>query len=199
MTPEQQLALISDASLQQTKSIVDLKILLTNLVVDATNKFETTIARVNALSNVDNVADVNKVISFFTQAEINKKQDLLKSGENLSTINGMSLLTGLPLVIERSATSLNRIQYDDRAALRATTSQVDDSSIVEGLGLFMWVNSQEEPDDDETCFTTDTGQWLLQAPSLELINAWDLYDTSFTEEWREDEAKRFAEFLLTNK
>lgn len=199
MTPEQQLALISDASLEQTQSIVILKTLLTNLVTNATNQFEATIARVNALSKVDNVADINKAISSFTQTEIDKKQDLLKSGENLSTVNGLSLLTGKPLVIERSATSLNRIMYDDRSTLKTAAPQVDDSVIVEGLGLFMWTDSKEEPEDDETCFTTSTGQWLLQSPSLELINAWGLYDTSFTEDWREDEAKRFAEFLITKK
>ena len=198
-TQEDQLASISSASLAQTQAVIDLKASLTALVTEATNQFTTTIERVNALANVENIPDLNKVISTLTKTAIDLKQNQLVSGENISTINGISLLGGLPLVIERSATSLNRILYDDRNNLRTATSQVDDSAVVEGLGLFMWANSKEEPDDDETCFTTATGQWLLQAPSWDLINAWDLYDASFTEDWREDEAARFAAFLLTNK
>ena len=195
MTQEQQLAVISDASLLQTQAVVALKASLTALVTEATNQFTATIARVNEMANVENITDINKVISTLMQAALDTKQDELVSGENLSTINGISLLGGLPLVIERSATSLNRTLYNDRHNLRTSTSQVDDSTVVEGLGLFMWVNSKEEPDDDETCFTTATGQWLLQVPAWDLIEAWNLHDTSYNDDWREDEASRFATFL----
>ncbi len=199
MTQEQQLASISTATSLQTQAVLDLKTALTQMVTDATNQFTATIARVNTLNNVQNTADLNKVISTLAKIAIDLKQDLLVSGQNISTINGFSILGGLPLVIERSATSLNRVLYDNRNALRTATPQVDDSTMVEGLGLFMWTNSKLEPDDDETCFTTATGQWLLQAPSWDLIDSWNLHETSFTEDWREDEPSRFATYLSTNK
>ena len=117
------------------------------------------------------------------------------SGVNISTVNGVSLLGGEPLVIARSATSLNAVAYADRGTLRASVSQVDDSTVVEGLGLFMWVNSQDEPDDDETCFTTATGQWLLKAPAFDLLEAWNLIEKSVIDDWIEDEQVRFAKYL----
>ena len=158
-------------------------------------------ARVNSgLNLVNNTADVDKPVSTATVTALGLKQARLVDGTNISTVNGQSLLSGTPLVIVRSATSLNRILYDDRANLRATTSQLDDATMVEGLGLFMWANTQLEPDDDETCFnTTTTGQWLLQVPAQELIDAWNLFDASTTDDWREDEPTRVAAYILANK
>ena len=181
-------ALLTAVSVQQTA------------VANAIAGFAATTARVNALDSVANTSDLDKPVSTATQATLATKQNTLVSGVNISTVNGISLLGGGPLVIARSATSLNRVLYEDRATLRATTSQLDDATVVEGLGLFMWVNTQLEPDDDETCFnTTTTGQWLLQAPAWELIDAWNLFDTSTTDDWREDEPTRFAAYILANK
>lgn len=166
----------------------------------AVNAFAATTARVNTLNNVDNTTDVNKPVSTATTVALALKQAVLVSGTNISTVNGLSLLSGTPLVISRSATSLNRILYDDRAVLRATTPQLDDSTMVEGLGMFMWANTQLEPDDDETCFnTTTTGQWLLQAPAWELIDAWNMFEASTVDDWREDEPSRVAAYILANK
>ena len=158
-------------------------------------------ARVNTgLNNVDNVHDTDKPVSTATANALATKQATLVSGANISTVNGLSLLNGGDLVIVRSATSLNRILYDNRANLRATTSQLDDATVVEGLGLFMWANTQLEPDDDETCFnTTTTGQWLLQVPAWELIDAWDVFEASTVNDWREDEPARMAVYILANK
>lgn len=187
-TQEENLALISSATLAQTQAVLELKTRLTQMVTDATNQFSATIARVAELNKVDNVADAKKAISELALVELNKKQNTLVSGQNISTVNGMSLLLGEPLVIERSATSLNKVAYDNRGLLRTPvlTPQVDDSSLVEGLGLFMWTNTKLEPDDDETCFTTATGQWLLQAPSWDLISAWNLHENSIINDWMED-------------
>ena len=196
MTQEQELALISSASLEQTQSILDLKIKLTQLVTDATVQFAKTIARVNALDKVDNIADLNKAISSFTQIEIDKKQDLLKSGGNISTINGVSLLSGLPLVIERSATSLHRIAYTDVSSLKTPSVPLpveDDSVIVDGLGLFMYTKEINEPEDEETCFTAKhpvskmpIGQWLLVIPSYEWISANSEIEKSIFREYMAD-------------
>ena len=170
-------------------------------VTNAIAAFNAIVTRVNSgLNNLDNTTDVNKPISLLTQQALDTKQISLVSGVNISTINGTSILGGQPLVIARSATSLNRILYDDRANLRATTSQLDDATVVEGLGLFMWANTQLEPDDDETCFnTTTTGQWLLQVPACELIDAWNVFEASTVDDWREDEPARFAAYVLANK
>lgn len=169
-------------------------------VENAVASFNNVIQRVyTELNLVNNTPDLNKPVSILTKELIDTKQASLISGVNISTVNGFSLLGGEPLVIVRSATSLNRVLYDDRGTLRFLTPQVDDSTVVESLGLFMWTNSQVEPDDDETCFTTSDGQWLLQAPAWDLINAWSLHETSISDDWREDEPNRFASYLINNK
>lgn len=181
-------ALITAVGLQQTS------------VNSAVAAFEAVTGRVNAgLNHVSNTTDAEKPVSAAVQAALGTKQANLVSGANISTVNGLSLLSGEPLVIVRSATSLNFVAYSSRGTLRASVSQVDDSTVVEGLGLFMWVNSKDEPDDDETCFTTPTGQWLLRMPAWDLVAAWGLHDTSYADDWREDEPKRFAAYLLNNK
>lgn len=169
-------------------------------VVSATSAFTAVTARVNnGLNLVNNTKDVDKPISTAVGDALGLKQSTLVSGVNISTVNGFSLLSGDPLVIVRSATSLNLVAYNNRGSMRSTTPQVDDSTMVEGLGLFMWTNTQVEPDDDETCFTTATGQWILQAPAWELIDAWGIHEASYVEDWREDEPTRFAAYLANNK
>jgi hypothetical protein len=157
--------------------------------------YEVTDRVTSGLNNVNNTSDTSKPISTLTQTALNGKQGTLVSGTNISTINGQSLLSGNPLVIVRSATSLNQVNYEDRATLRSLSPEIDDSIVLSGVGFFMWVDSQDEPDDDETCFTTATGQWLLQAPSWDLIDAWNLIEKSYVDDFIEDESNRFAAFL----
>lgn len=168
-------------------------------VTAAVGNFTATTNRVNALNNVNNTADADKPVSSAAIAAMSLKQNNLVSGVNISTVNGQSLLGGQPLIIERSATSLSRVSYDDRGTLRALSPQVDDSTIVESLGLFMWTNTKLEPEDDETCFNTTNGQWLLRAPAWDLLDAWALHEQSITDDFREDESKRFAAYILANK
>ena len=61
--------------------------------------------------------------------------------------------------------------YDQRASLRASGGQF---AVVDGLGLFQHVAGSDEPDDDESCFATATGRWLLQAAHWDLVDAWQL-------------------------
>tara|TARA_B110000977_G_scaffold76897_1_gene103746 strand:- start:1121 stop:1711 length:591 start_codon:yes stop_codon:yes gene_type:complete len=180
-------ALVTAVGLQQTA------------VTDSITAFTDVTTRVNTeLNLVENTADIDKPISTSTQAALDLKQLTLVSGVNISTVNGISILGGEALVIARSATSLNKVEYEDRGTLRSTVSEVDDSTVVEGLGLFMFVDNQDEPDDDETCFTTATGQWLLRAPAWDLISAWGSYDAAILEDFMEDEPSRFATYLLNN-
>ena len=168
-------------------------------VTNAVNAFAATTTRVGQLNNVSNTSDAAKPVSAAAQTALDTKQAVLVSGVNIKRVNGLSLLGDGDLFTPRSATSLNRVAYDDRATLRVLSPQVDDATMVESLGLFMWTNTQAEPDDDETCLNTSTGQWLLHAPAWDLIAAWDLHEQSITEDWREDEPARFAAYLLANK
>jgi hypothetical protein len=158
--------------------------------------FSATISTVdNDLNLVDNTSDLDKPISTAASTALASKQDTLVSGVNFSTVNGQSMLSGQPLVIQRSATSLTALDYEDRELLRALTPEVDDSVVVEGLGLFMFVDSQAEPDDDETCFTTSSGQWLLSVIAFDLYEAMALVESAIRDELDEDEPIRFEAYL----
>jgi hypothetical protein len=178
-----------------TTSLTDAVLVQQTSVTAAVATFAATTATVdNDLNLVDNTADVDKPVSTAAQTALDAKQVTLISGVNISTINGASVLSGTPLVIARSATSLTSVAYDDRATLKIdpavgnSPNAVDDSVIVEGLGMFMWVDTQLEPDDDETCFSTpSTGQWLLVTPAFDLIEAYELVEDAYVDEFIEDQ------------
>jgi hypothetical protein len=178
-----------------TTSLTDAVLVQQTSVTAAVATFAATTATVdNDLNLVDNTADVDKPVSTAAQTALDAKQVTLISGVNISTINGASVLSGTPLVIARSATALTSLAYDDRATLKIdpavgnSPNAVDDSVIVEGLGMFMWVDTQLEPDDDETCFSTpSTGQWLLVTPAFDLIEAYELVEDAYVDEFIEDQ------------
>jgi hypothetical protein len=88
--------------------------------------------------------------------------------------------------------SIDRYDYDSRGDLRSTTPRQDDAAIVAGLGLFIFYESSDEPDDDESCFAVATGRWLLEAASWDLVSAWQLPDDEARDAWDEDEPLRIA-------
>jgi hypothetical protein len=148
----------------------------------------------NDLNLVDNTADVDKPVSTAAQTALDAKQVTLISGVNISTVNGLSVLSGTPLVVERGATSLESLPYDLRSTLKLDPALgnpayvVDDSVVVEGLGMFMWVDTQLEPEDDETCFSTpSSGQWLLVTPAFDLLSAYALVENAYVDEYIEDQ------------
>jgi hypothetical protein len=195
MAIEPAIAALTESTTSLTTAVALQQIVLT----DAIAAFIDVTTRVNTgLTQVDNTTDLSKPISNATQTSLDTKQVTLVSGGNISTINGQSLLSGDPLVIERSATSLNTVPYDSRANLRGMSPQLDDATVIAGLGLFMWINDQHEPDDDETCFTTSAGQWILRIPASDLITAWGLFEAEYFNDWIEDEPVRFAKYKLTN-
>jgi hypothetical protein len=157
----------------------------------------------NELNNVDNTSDADKPVSTATATSIATKQGTLVDGVNISTINGVSVLGGSPLVIARSPTSLAKIHYEDRNTLTSDPilpnlpNVVDDSVIVEGIGLLVWHSTLDEPDDDETCFSTPSGQWLLHLPEFDLLSAWAIVEDSVRDELDEDEEIRFNSYLTT--
>ena len=150
----------------------------------------------NELNNVENIADLDKVTSTATSASLATKQLNLVDGSNISTVNGISLLTGTPLVVARSATSMRTLSYNGRDTLRTAVAPLpiaDDSVIIDSIGQFIFVETFGEPDDDETCFTTTStssntviGQWLLNLPHPDYTNATHLFYDSIIDEWMED-------------
>lgn len=66
--------------------------------------------------------------------------------------------------------------YDSRNTLRTLTPSDGDVAIVVGLGMFAFDLGSTEPDDDESCFATASGRWLLEAVSWDLVNDWQLPD-----------------------
>ena len=111
----------------------------------------------------------NRFVTDTEKATWNAKQAALVSGTNIKTIGGVSLLG--PGDIPIASASLANFAYANRANLRALSPSAGDAAVVGGLGLFVWEPSSVEIDDDETCFATTLGCWLLQAAHPEYVFA----------------------------
>jgi hypothetical protein len=61
--------------------------------------------------------------------------------------------------------------YDNRNNVRSLVPQDGYQIIIESLGIFVFYESSTEIDDDETCFATSNGRFLLDAASFELNEA----------------------------
>ena len=83
----------------------------------------------------------------------------------------------------RSSNLVSYISYDNRAQLRTTGGATGALRQIEDLGVFMFISGLTEPDDDETCFATPSGAWILQSPSMDVIEA---FLRPELEEMRED-------------
>lgn len=88
--------------------------------------------------------------------------------------------------------SLGVVEYDSRGSLRGMTPSAGQHITVDGLGIFGWSAGSTEPDDDESCFATASGCWLLQAVHWDLVDAWQAPDDASRDEYDEDEPLRFA-------
>ena len=88
-----------------------------------------------------------------------------------------------------SGGSVVSVAYSSRASLRSNTT--DTYAVVDGLGFFQHVVGSDEPDDDESCFATATGRWLLQAAHWDLVDAWQLPEIEERDAYDEDEPLRF--------
>lgn len=100
-------------------------------------------------------------------------------GDGISAVSGVSSVNGLTGDIVLPPGIIN-IAYDHRAQLRSNSTGLH--ALVEGLGLFQYVSGSDEPDDDESCFATATGRWLLQAVHWDLVDAWRLPDDAARDE-----------------
>lgn len=199
MTIEAEVALLTSAVQLQTAAVATQQIAVTGAV----SAIAATTTRVNALSAVQNTADADKPVSTAQSAAISLKQNVLDSS-NLKTVNGLTLLGTGNVIIPRGATSLTALDYSNRSSLRNVPTVaylLDDSVVIEGLGLFMFVTTQLEPDDDETCITAagTSGQWILTVPAYDLLAAYRLIDDEIRDELDEAEPLRFAAYIASIK
>ena len=111
-------------------------------------------------------------------------------GDGISAIAGVASVNGMTgnVVLPPVQT----LAYTSRATLRSQTPAAGEQAIVDGLGLFVWESASTEPDDDESCFATATGRWLLQAAHWDLVDAWQLPEVEERDAYDEDEPLRFA-------
>lgn len=111
-------------------------------------------------------------------------------GDGISAISGVASVNGMTGIVTLPPTQT--VAYDNRAALRSQTPAAGEMAIVDGLGLFVWQAGSTEPDDDESCFATSTGRWLLEAVHWDVVDAWQLPDDAVRDDDDEDEPLRFA-------
>ena len=109
--------------------------------------------------------------------------------DGISAVAGVSSFNGQTGDIVLPPGIIN-IAYDDRAQLRSNSTGAH--ALVDGLGLFQYATGSDEPDDDESCFATATGRWLLQAAHWDLVDAWQLPEVEERDAYDEDEPLRFA-------
>lgn len=72
-------------------------------------------------------------------------------------------------VIRELAALTDNIDFDSRATLRSNAADDRTLAVIDGAGIYMHVVGSTETDDDETCFTTSTGAWLLISAHYDLI------------------------------
>jgi hypothetical protein len=116
-------------------------------------------------------------------------------GDGISAIAGVASVNGMTGNVSLPPTPI--YVYDNRASLRGQTPAAGEMALVDGLGLFVWESGSTEPDDDESCFATTAGRWLLQAVHWDVVDAWQLPDDEARDAFDEDEPLRFSSKVLT--
>lgn len=91
---------------------------------------------------------------------------------NATTASGAGSYSAWNISVSAGPQGVTRIAYANRGTLRSTVPIEAASMLVEGLGLFSYAGGSTEIDDDETCFATGGGRWLLEAASVELVDSW---------------------------
>lgn len=95
---------------------------------------------------------------------------------NVPLANVAAAVPGVSASWTRIFTGPEFVIYNSRNTVRAMAPSAGAQAIVQGLGLFVWYAGSTEIDDDETCFATATGRWLLEAASWELVEAWGVVE-----------------------
>lgn len=104
---------------------------------------------------------------------LNKPASVAHSSRFWALLNNLANVTtsqpGVSADWVEIKTVLGRYSYANRNQVRSLTPNVNDQIIIETLGLFCWYSITTEIDDDETCFATASGRWLLEAAGPEFI------------------------------
>lgn len=95
-------------------------------------------------------------------------------GDGISAIAGVSSINGMTGNVTLPPTQT--VAYDNRANLRSQSPVNGEMAVIDGLGLFVFATGSDEPDDDESCFATASGKWLLQCTDWDLLSSWQLPD-----------------------
>lgn len=82
--------------------------------------------------------------------------------------------------------AIKYVPYDDRGDLRTGAVSTQQHVLIDGLGLFRFELNSTEPDDDESCFATATGRWLLECVHWDVVDSWQLPDDEVRDEVDED-------------
>lgn len=154
--------------------------------------------RVEELANVENTSDQDKPLSIANSLALDEKQETLVSGSNISTVNGVSLLGGGPLVIARGAVEIPILNYNNRGTLRHPVLPLPltgDVLNMEHLGQLQYTTTFDYVDDDEMVIeavdpadgVTPIGQWVLTIPAFEWTQAQKMFENAVLWEWMEDE------------
>jgi len=88
------------------------------------------------------------------------------------TFSGSGTFGAWSISVSAAPTNIPRFAYEDRATLRSMASPEGTAALVSGLGLFTHYVGSTELDDDESCFATSSGRWLLLAVDFELVDNW---------------------------
>lgn len=95
----------------------------------------------------------------------------------LKTVGGQSIIGTGNITV-----AIPVLPYASRNTLRTLTPADGDQYIVTDLGLFVFYLGATEIDDDESCFATATGRWLIQAISWDFVEAWTMPRESLQEQ-----------------
>lgn len=95
----------------------------------------------------------------------------------LKTVGGQSIIGTGNITV-----AIPVLPYDSRNTLRTLTPANGDQYIVTDLGLFVFYLGDTSIDDDESCFATATGRWLIQAISWDFLEAWTMPRESLQEQ-----------------
>jgi len=182
---------------------------LVSRITDSSDSWDGAIAdlatQVDNTSNVDNTSDADKPVSTAQATAIAGRQEPLVSGTNISSVNGISLLSGGDLVVARSPQEMPITEYSDRASLRTPLVPLPATGDVENiqhLGMFQYTKVEDLTipyfDDDETVFdafdpdnlSSVIGQWVMVLPGYEFIQAQKLFENALLWDWMEDEGLR---------
>jgi hypothetical protein len=201
MSIETEIASLTTASTELTAAVAIQQTGVDKSVADFKAAVEIFTEVSEGLSQVDNTPDSEKPVSNEAGEALAGKQNKLIDGENISTVNGRSLLGGEPLVIARGRVEIPILSYDDRAELRTPVSPIPltgDVVNIPHVGQFQFCSTLQYLDDDEMVFqavspadgVTPIGQWCLNLPAYEWLEAQRMFENAVVWEWIEDEREQ---------